>query len=153
MYLRILVCASLAVLGCEGDDASGGADAAAGGAPAGGDPSGSVIACDAGPASLEGLNIEFRRSELEAEVYRFGAGTFTRDLAPGELSENTGTFAWTGAPQCQLTLNHANRGVLSPDELNCVAIASNPRGVPPTVKQCIVALQAIVGARARGFQG
>ena len=78
MYLRILVCASLAVLGCEGDDASGGADAAAagapaGGAPAGGDPSGSVIACDAGPASLEGLNIEFRRSEVEAEVARLYA--------------------------------------------------------------------------------
>jgi hypothetical protein len=118
MYLRILVCASLAILGCGGDDASGGADAAAGGAPAGGapaggapaggapaggapvggDPSGSVIACYAGPASLEGLNIEFRRSELEAEVCHFGAGTFTRDLAPGELSENTGTFAWAGSP-------------------------------------------------------
>ncbi len=51
--------------------------------------------------------MEFRRSELEAEVYHFGAGTFTRHLAPGELSEKTGTFAWAGSPQCQLTLNHA----------------------------------------------
>jgi len=47
----------------------------------------------------------------------------------------------------------ANRGSMSADELNCVARASNPRGAPPNVKQCALALQALANARARGFQG
>ncbi len=56
--------------------------------------------CSAGPATLEGLAVSFARSETEVKLYRFAAGTFTRDLMAG-------TWTWAGAPDCTLDLAHA----------------------------------------------
>jgi len=62
--------------------------------------------CSAGLATLSGVTLSFKRSETEIEVYRFKETSFTRDLAPGETSENTGTWAWSGEPTCELKLDH-----------------------------------------------
>jgi hypothetical protein len=96
---------ALFLLAC-GDDPAASTTAAAGGTATSSTGTGSS-SCSAGPMTLDGLNVEFRRSDTEAEVYRFGAGTFTRDIAPGEASENTGTWTWKAEPECLLELSHA----------------------------------------------
>lgn len=98
------VIATLALAGC-GEGKDGGSADPVDSADASASPGDAD--CGAGPSTLDGLAVAFARSATEVEVYRFGPGTFTRDLAPGELSENTGTWTWTGAPDCRLDLAHA----------------------------------------------
>jgi hypothetical protein len=64
-------------------------------------------ACGPGPTRLSGWTVAFARSSDEIETYRFGEGTFAREIMAGEASENTGTWVWSDAPACTLALTHA----------------------------------------------
>ena len=100
--MRTVIVSSLVrVVGCTGGKTNSattvGADTARG----------SDDGCTSGPSTFDGLAVAFARSSTEIETYRFGAGQFTRDLMAGELSENTGTWTWSGSPDCVLELAHA----------------------------------------------